>query len=197
MSEEQRNEIVRQLRLRSFEVREFSEIHAQVTTKKGDDGETQLLFNQSAPKWHPRIQLVGKLDFLSSLLNLAKLNAPDKERHELNRLQEKLVYVMAEVATDEADHDRFLDHYHSLTDQDVHDLESSIKVLESSGAQFTGWVEKMSFVGAIADSARAIAREAEGMAWKLQSEGRMRPVLPRWLNRLSDYLWAFARKDGQ
>lgn len=193
MSEAQRRVIISQLRLRSFEVSDFAELNAHVTTKAGDEGHTQLLFGQSVPKWHPRIRLIGKLDMLSSLLNLAKLNTPEKGRHALNRIQEKLVYVMGEVATETEDANRFFENYHSLNDDDIDELESATQAFEESGAQFTGWVEKMEQAGAIIEVGRTAAREAESMAWELHNQGMIRNTLARWLNRLSDYLWAFAR----
>lgn len=193
MSEEQRKTIISQLRLRSFEVTDFTKLHECVTTKGGDEGHTQLLFGQTVPKWHPRIRLIGKLDMLSSLLNLAKLNMPEKGRHALNRIQEKLVYVMGEAATETEDADRFFENYHSLNDEDIDELETATRSCEASGAQFTGWVEKMEQAGAIIEVGRTAAREAESMAWELHQQGMVRDILPRWLNRLSDYLWAFAR----
>lgn len=197
MSEEQRATIISQLQLRSFEVSDFSELQSSVTTKGGDTGYTQLLFGQKVEKWHPRIRLVGRLDFLSSLLNLSKIHSSDKGRHLLNRLQEQLVYVMGEVATDSADIDRFLEGYHSLTDADILDIEAKTEQLENSGAKFTGWVENLEQNAAFAESARTVARETESMAWELHSQGLLRDVLPRWLNRLSDLLWAFARMHEQ
>lgn len=193
MSEKQRSTIISKLKLRSFEVSDFSEVQSSVTTKGGDAGYTQLLFGQKVEKWHPRIRLVGRLDFLSSLLNLSKIHSSDKGRHLLNRIQEQLVYVMGEVATDIADIDRFLDGYHSLNDTDIKDIEAKTEQLESSGAQFTGWVENLELNAAFAESARTVARETESMAWELHSQELLREVLPLWLNRLSDLLWAFAR----
>lgn len=194
MTQEQRQDIIVKLRLRSFEAQDFRDIHEQITTRTGDEGETQLVFGQRVAKSHPRIRLVGKLDLLSSFLNLAKIQAEEKSRHGLNRLQDQLVYVMGEVATHEDDAERYMEHYHSLAASDVDELEVATRALEASGAQFTGWIEKLEWGSALVETARSAAREAEAMAWELHNENLLRVELPRWLNRLSDYLWALARE---
>jgi cob(I)alamin adenosyltransferase len=192
MSEAQRKDIIRELRLRSFSAKN-ADLHAAVTTKSGDEGETSLLFGRTVHKWHPRIKLVGKLDMLSSYLNLCKIGANERERHGLNKIQESLVYIMGEVATHEDDWERHAEFYHRISQSDVEQLQEMTAALEKQGAQFTAWVEKMELPQAFAETARTAAREAESMAWKLVSEGRLRKELARWLNRLSDYLWTVAR----
>lgn len=195
MSDTQREQLIKELGLRSFKVKAFTDLHSSVTTKDGDEGTTELLFGSVVPKWHPRIRLIGKLDHLSSVLNLAKLSTSDKIQKRLYRLQEILVYVMGEVATPSKDRERFLDNYHSLTEADVSDLESSTRDLQNRGAEFTGWVKPMRQTEAILEIARTVARESESMAWELVDQGELRVIIARWINRLSDFLWAFARAN--
>jgi len=192
MSETQREKIIRELRLRSFSTKN-EDLHSAVTTKSGDEGTTSLLFGRKVPKWHPRIKLVGKLDMLSSFLNLCKVDADERERHSLNKIQESLVYVMGEVATHEDDWEQHTEYYHRIAESDVEQLQEMTFGLEKQGAQFTAWVEKMELPQAFAETARTITRETESMAWELVSEDLLRKELALWLNRLSDYLWAVAR----
>lgn len=192
MSESQRTQIIETLKLRSFSV-EHEKQATVATTKLGDAGETSLLFDRRVPKWHIRIRLVGLLDTLNSFLNLSKANAAEREKHTLNRIQEALVYFMGEIATHEEDSERFFEFYHSLSDSDIVQLEDATNRLQAEGSQFSSWVEDLEPSKGFADVARTFSRQAESLTWELISNTNVRPLLARWLNRLSDYLWALSR----
>ena len=194
MSKSQRIQIIKTLKLRSFSV-EHESRSTTATTKLGDSGETCLLFDRRVPKWHIRIRLVGLLDTLNSFLNLSKTAVIEREKHAINRIQEALVYLMGEVATHEDDVERFFEFYHSLSESDVNQLEELTSRLQAEGSQFTSWVEDLKLSKGFADVARTFSRQAESLAWELISNTNTRPLLARWLNRLSDYLWALSRSD--
>lgn len=194
MSEDQREEILKVLNARSF-LSTHAEASSSATTKAGDSGMTQLLFDREVSKWHPRIRLIGKLDTLSSFLNLCKNGIADRDKHALNRIQETLVYIMGEVATHEEDVEQFMEFYHSLSDSDIATIDGLIEGLEASGSTFSSWVQDLDLNKSFADTARTIARQAEASAWELVSQQKLRPLLAQWLNRLSDYLWAFSRQN--
>ena len=192
MSEAQRDEILKVLNARSF-LSTHVEAPSSATTKAGDLGMTQLLFDREVPKWHPRIKLIGTLDTLSSFLNLCKNGAVDREKHAINRIQETLVYIMGEVATHEQDVEQFMEFYHSLSGSDLTIMDELIQRLEASGSTFSSWVQDLDLHKSFADTARTFARQAEASAWELVSQQKLRPLLAQWLNRLSDYLWALSR----
>ncbi|NBS55320.1 ATP:cob(I)alamin adenosyltransferase, partial [bacterium] len=51
-----------------------------------------------------------------------------------------------------------------------------------------------STAGAALDLARTVCRRAEREVWKLEkSQGNIRSLIPRYLNRLSDFLWLLER----
>ena len=153
------------------------------------------MFDRRVAKWHIRIRLVGLLDTLNSFLSLSKTSVAERQKHALNRIQEALVYLMGEVATDDKDVERFYEFYHSLSESDVNQLEELTNRLEADGSQFQSWVAEMEVSKGFADAARTFARQAESLMWELISETNTRPLLARWLNRLSDYLWALSRSD--
>ena len=193
MSDEQRDEIISQLAIRSFSD-PLCDAPTSVMTKSGDEGMTQLLFEREVTKWDPRIKLVGQLDTMNSFLNLYKAGVLDEKKQVLGRVQDALVYVMAEVATHEDDIERYKEFYHSISDSDVLLLEKLTKKLENQGASFASWVEDLEIHCAYADTARTFTRQAESMTWELVSQDKVRALLAQWLNRLSDLLWALSRK---
>lgn len=194
MSETQRDEILKVLNTRSF-LSNHAEASNSATTKSGDLGMTQLLFDREVPKWHPRIKLIGKLDSLSSFLNLCKNGVGEREKSDLSRVQEILVYIMGEIATHEEDVEQFMKFYHSLSSSEIAIMDELTQKLEASGSTFSGWVQDLDLHKGFADTARTFARQAEASAWELVSQQKLRPLLAQWLNRLSDYLWALSRTE--
>lgn len=194
MSDEQREEIINKLACRSFTDLK-SDQPTSVTTKSGDEGMTQLLFERGVTKWDPRIKLVGQLDTMNSFINLYKAGVLDDEKQTLGRVQDTLVYVMAEIATHEDDMARYKEFYHSIAEADVKRLEELTQKLEGQGTSFASWVEDLEIHCAYADTARTFTRQAESMTWELVSQEKIRPLLAQWLNRLSDFLWALSRKN--
>jgi len=194
MSESDRDRILAELSLRSFGSTNSGDKQS-ATTKRGDNGQTSLLFGREVPKWHPRIRLVGLLDSATSFLNLCRIKASERDRHTLNRIQETLVYVMGEIAVHNDDYERFLEFYHSLTEKDLNLLEESQAFLEDRSKGFGAWVENLDSTHAYADTARTFVRQAEALAWQMAEESSIRSLLPQWLNRLSDYLWTLSRSE--
>lgn len=195
MSKDQRQKIIQSLRIRSFS-EQYAEEVVSAITKTGDAGMTHLMFEREVPKWHPRIKLLGMLDTMNSFLNLSKAGIDETQKHALNRVQESLVYVMAEIATHEDDIERYQEFYHSLTDSDVVVVEALTKKLEAEGTRFVAWSEDLSLHRSFADVARTFVRQAESASWKLVSQNKLRPFISQWLNRLADYLWALSRMQN-
>jgi len=137
-------------------------------TKRGDSGETDLLFNKRAPKTSPRIEALGAVDELNAALGLirATLNSDDA-RQWIHNTQQKLIALMGHLATLPEDRDTYIEKGYS-------------QLLESD-------VEEPS---AHADLARTICRRAERRLWELNPETSTETL---FLNRLSDALWALAR----
>ncbi len=71
-----------------------------IVTKKGDKGKTSLYFGGMVSKDHPRVELCGALDELSSFLGVAKSLLKDKQsRAWIEAVQKDIVMIAAEVAT--------------------------------------------------------------------------------------------------
>jgi len=172
-----------------------------ISTKRGDDGTTSLLFGKRVPKNHPRVMTYGRVDELNSALGLCRAHAKhDTIQEQILKVQQELVYLMSELATDDEDHGRLNDKFgEKLIDaQKVAALTSLVHTLEARDGGFKGW----SYPGdtpadAFFDLARTTCRRAERGLITLQDTGAsVRPELIGYLNRLADLLWLWGREHS-
>lgn len=167
-----------------------------IITKRGDEGETDLLFGRRVRKTSLHVQALGAVDELNSALGLARAAGLRNEIEEIvDRVQEKLVAAMGQLATLPEDHDRYT--YAAIGAEDVVWLEQVAKDMESRGVRFTDWA-RPGAEGAIAsaalDMARTVARRAERDSWQLHEQGgRVSADVLLFLNRISDLMWILAR----
>ena len=172
-----------------------------ISTRKGDQGTTDLLFGSRVPKNHPRIVALGDVDELNAALGLLRIHAGKTETKEVAaQVQLWLIGLMGEVATptgNESTYERT--HTQQVTAEQVEYLDGWVEKLEREGQfKFKGWVlpggEGVPG-GAYADFARTVCRRAERSVYDLASSGEglpnEQPV--KFLNRLSDVLWLLAR----
>jgi cob(I)alamin adenosyltransferase len=170
-----------------------------VTTRRGDDGMTDLLFGRRVPKTHLRLAALGDLDELNCALGLARAAGlgPDSQAA-VDAIQHLLVALMGLVACHADDAGRHADAgLRSLEDADVAMLEELTKRLEQSGINPGDWARpgaNAPLAAAALDQARAISRRSERSAWRVHhDDGPLPPAVLLFLNRLSDTLWLLAR----
>jgi cob(I)alamin adenosyltransferase len=167
-----------------------------IITKRGDEGETDLLFGRRIRKTSLRVQALGAVDELNAALGLARAAGLRKEIEGIvDRVQEKLVAAMGQLATLPEDRARYT--YAAIGAEDVAWLEQVAKDMESRGVRFTDWA-RPGAEGAIAsaalDMARTVARRAERQAWELhEQDGEVSVDVLLFLNRISDMMWILAR----
>jgi cob(I)alamin adenosyltransferase len=103
---------------------------------------------------------------------------------------------MGELAVASEDLHRYeADGYARLQDADLDLLDREIEKMEKAAPKARGWsTPGGSTAGAALDLARTVCRRAEREVWKLEkAQGRIRSLVPRYLNRLSDLLWLLER----
>ena len=170
-----------------------------IVTKRGDSGETDLLFGKRAAKSSQLFKAMGAVDELNAALGLVRVQEiPADARSVIDAVQEKLVGLMGELATLPEDTERYAEAgYPRVGIEDVARLETAAKETEAAlDVRFKEWARpgKDASVGsAHLDMARTICRRAERELWALESatqESRL------YLNRLSDVLWIFARAEN-
>jgi cob(I)alamin adenosyltransferase len=172
-----------------------------IITKRGDDGETDLMFGKRAAKTSLRIAALGAIDELNAALGLAR--AADAERRHsevIDRVQNLLFGLMGELACLPEDLVRYRENgYAALTEADLEWLTDSAKEAEAKGVRFTHWAvpgKEGSMARAHLDHARTVSRRAERHLLMLHENSGDVPLTVRlFLNRLSDMLWILARGE--
>lgn len=172
-----------------------------IATRKGDQGETDLLFGERCPKSHPRIHALGAVDELNAALGPLRIAAQRSETGEIvAQVQTWLIGLMGELATPPGMEDRYREsHAQHIDEAQVTWLDEWVSKLEAQGAmEFKGWAlpgEAGSMTGAYADIARTMCRRAERFVIDLDetAEKVLNRDIVRFLNRLSDTLWLLAR----
>jgi cob(I)alamin adenosyltransferase len=171
-----------------------------ISTRRGDTGQTDLLFGFRLPKSHPRVHALGAVDELNAALGPLRVAAKQQETRDiLQTVQPWLIHLMGELATPPGSEARYAEKHPQLGADRVTYLDEWVARLEAGGAlEFKGWAlpgEAGVMSGAYADLARVACRRAERQIAGLQeSEDAIpNPEILRFLNRFADALWLLAR----
>jgi cob(I)alamin adenosyltransferase len=168
---------------------------AQVTTRTGDEGYTDLLGNRRVPKYHRRPEAFGTIDEATSALGLARAHATHGSlKDRIYRVQNDLYILMAELATPPENYDKVdfkirAEHVARL-DAESEELKAEVEI----GKSFV--VPGSTVTGAALDLARTIVRRGERSVARLYHEGDItNSYALQYLNRLSDLLFIMARHE--
>lgn len=166
----------------------------KIYTKTGDKGTTSLIGGTKVSKAHIRIESYGTVDELNSWIGLVKDQLSHKHSQKmLKEIQDRLFTIGSSLACDPE----------KETKMEIPDLhEEDITLLEKEMDKMNEKMPPMrSFVlpgGHVAVSslhvARCVCRRAERLSVSL-AEHKMfvSPLVIKYLNRLSDYLFVLAR----
>lgn len=171
-----------------------------IATKRGDQGETDLLFGCRLAKSHPRVHALGAVDELNAALGPLRIAARRGETREVvATVQPWLITLMGELATPPGEEEKYAATHPSFGADKTAWLDEWVARLEKNGAlQFKGWAlpgEAGVMSGAMADVARTVCRRAERFVSDLVGTEQEMPnaEILRFLNRLADVLWLLAR----
>lgn len=166
---------------------------SRLYTRTGDDGTTSLVGGTRAPKDCPRLEAYGTLDELNSWLGLlaASAHMPTGRRDMLHKIQNTLFDIGAELATEPESQWQPV----PLPDSAVTSLESYIDDIDSQLPPLRQFI----LPGGAPDAARAniartVARRAERRIIALARTAAVNPNIIRYVNRLSDLLFALGRE---
>ena len=167
----------------------------KIYTKKGDEGQTSLFGGQRISKSDPRPEAYGTLDEVCAVLGVARAAAQDATlQGVIHSIQEDLFLLGAELATAPEDRARF--HVQQITAEHTARLESLIderlaKIELPRAFIIPG---SSSYIPALLDWARAVARRAERRVVELREAGLLdNAEVLKYLNRLADLLFVLAR----
>lgn len=168
-----------------------------IYTRKGDAGETGLGDGRRVPKISDRIEAIGTVDELNSAIGLAisLLPAESSLRGSLTARQHELLQVGARLALPA---DATADYQTRLPAIEPGSVAAMEELIDTWWAQLPPLDQFILPGGAPAAAAlhlaRSISRRAERMVLRLgQNEPQIDPFILRWLNRMSDFLFAAAR----
>jgi cob(I)alamin adenosyltransferase len=169
-----------------------------IATKTGDAGETALMYGKRVPKTHRRVEAYGTVDELNSALGMVRAATADRLVREVTlSVQKELVILMGELAVTNEDRDRYLrDGYGVVSAAMVDRLTGVVHDLEKNHhITFKHWATPGNNLSSAAlDIARTTCRRAERRVIALaETADYVNPETIRYLNRLSDVLWLFAR----
>lgn len=171
-----------------------------ISTKRGDDGGTDLMFGRRVSKADQRVAACGAVDELNAALGLVRVaDCSDPIGADLlPRIQKDLIQLMGELATDPQDLSRYLESGFSQVSPELADRlgEEVERVERDFELTFKGWAmpgDAGRSGAAHLDMARTICRRAEREVVVLGVENT---EIVRFLNRLSDLLWLLARVES-
>ena len=165
----------------------------KIYTRTGDDGTTGLLYGGRVAKDAPLMQVTGTVDEAQAAMGLARAEAePGSELDVLlTRLERELYVLMAEITTDPSHRSKLVAGTTLVTAAMVAALEDDIDSLIGRVSMPTDFViPGANRASAALDLARTVVRRAERLLVSSPIEGSL---VGRYLNRLSDLLWATAR----
>lgn len=164
----------------------------KVYTKKGDTGTTQLIGGTRVPKSSLKIEAYGTVDELNSHIGLIRdQKISDARVNELLEIQDRL-FTIGSLLAATTDSKMQLP---LIAESDVEYLENAIDEMESTLEPMKSFVlpgghTTVSFT----HIARCVCRRAERIVVDLNQTEEVSPLVLKYLNRLSDYLFVLSRK---
>lgn len=164
-------------------------------TGTGDSGTTSLIGGTRVPKDSARLEAYGTLDEFSSHLGLIEAlpETPHSLKEILQKIQNKLFSIGAYLATPATEKNPQPQPV-GLSENDIAYLEKSIDAIDQSLKPMKCFILPGGTVqSAQAHIARTVCRRAERRIVTLSTQTYVSPLVIKYLNRLSDLLFAIAR----
>jgi cob(I)alamin adenosyltransferase len=169
----------------------------KIYTKTGDAGETALFGGARVSKASLRVDAYGVVDELNSVLGLVRTEPFDQELDELlGQVQSQLFNLGAELAS--APDSKVALGVALVSEREVQALERAIDRADQELPPLKTFVlPGGSRAAAHLHLARTVCRRAERKLVLLAQSETLRPEVVRYVNRLSDALFVFARLANQ
>ncbi|HZN25483.1 MAG TPA: cob(I)yrinic acid a,c-diamide adenosyltransferase [Burkholderiales bacterium] len=159
---------------------------SKIVTRTGDDGTTGLADGSRVRKDSPRVDAIGDIDELNSVIGLlltAELS--DRVRETLGSVQHDLFDLGGELS---------LPGHAIIGESHLQRLEQALEIANAALPPLKDFVlPGGTHAAATAHIARTVCRRAERKLVALAQSERVPPLLVQYLNRLSDLLFVYAR----
>ncbi len=171
----------------------------RIYTRSGDDGTTGLVGGQRVSKSHLRIDCFGSVDECSSAIGLARRALADFIKREriaafdawLAWTQDALFNLGSDLATMPKDRREGMPR---IEQSDVDALETAIDRAQQDLEPLATFIHAGgSYAGGFLHLARTVCRRAERLMVSLAAQEPVEPVALKYVNRLSDALFVWAR----
>jgi cob(I)alamin adenosyltransferase len=163
---------------------------ARIYTRTGDEGETGLGDGTRLPKHALRVETYGTVDEANAALGLARVHAKGVNAAMLARIQNDLFDLGADLSEARGRQSRIP----RIGAVQVARLEREIDAMEKANKPLANFVLPAgTALAAALHLARAVTRRAERLAAALAAREKVNPEALKYLNRLSDHLFVFAR----
>ena len=169
----------------------------KIYTKTGDLGKTSLIGGTKVAKSHLRIESYGTVDELNSYIGLVNdLLTDEQSKMVLKEVQDRLFTIGSSLACDPEKEP--LMKIPDLKEGDILLLETEIDSMNKTLPEMRSFIIPGGHVlVSTIHIARCICRRAERICVHLKEESLfVDPLVIKYLNRLSDYLFVLARYAG-
>lgn len=169
----------------------------KIYTKTGDLGKTSLIGGTKVPKSHLRIESYGTIDELNSYIGLVNDMITDiHTRLMLREIQDRLFTIGSSLACDPEK--ETLMKIPDLKEADVDLLETEIDKMNEPLPQMKSFILSGGHPAvSTTHVVRCVCRRAERICVHMHEEALfIDPLVIKYLNRLSDYLFVLARYIG-
>ena len=163
---------------------------SNIYTKTGDDGTTGLANGERVEKSHIRIDVMGDIDELNSLIGIVEASGvQDHISSYLRNIQHRLFDIGGELAVpgNAAIGPNCSERLEELIDTYNEDL-PDLKEFILPGGEMSA---------SICHLARSVCRRAERKMFSMSKSEYVNPESLKYINRLSDLLFVFARTLNQ
>lgn len=170
----------------------------KIYTKTGDKGETSLIGGTKVLKSDLRIEAYGTIDELNSWIGLVGDHFNDLHaNHILKEIQDRLFTIGSSLACDPEKETKLI--IPDLHEADITLLEKQIDAMNEVLPEMKHFILAGGHASvSITHIARCVCRRAERCCVNLNAHnGHVTPLIVKYLNRLSDYLFVLARYVGQ
>lgn len=170
---------------------------SRLYTRTGDDGTTALVDGRRVSKAELRVEVFGTADELNAWIGMLRTRAQRSESAALREkseawfrgIQNHLFDLGSALATDPAA--GVLVHFEETADRD---LEGMIDFITAQVPPLRNFVlPGGSELNAMSHVARTVCRRLERLTVRLHREAPVEEDMRRYINRLSDFLFAYGR----
>ena len=167
-----------------------------IYTGTGDKGKTSLVGGQRISKTDQRIESYGTVDELSSFIGLLITYMDNqKDKDFLIFVQHKMFTIGSYLATDQENTELKIES--KVTPESIIRIENEIDSLDSELPKMKQFIlPGGNRSSSVAHICRSICRRAEREIYRLAEHHLVEEPILVFMNRLSDYLFVLARKEG-